>query len=197
MSSMQGSDSDLLAEAISFHPATEEARRFREALGRFATGVTVVTARGPDGAPMGMTVNSFTSVSLEPPLVLWCPARSSRRHDAFAAAPAFAVHVLGAEQMGLCLRFTGNGPGFDGLPMQDNDDGVPVLPAAAARFDCRAVACHPAGDHSIMLGEVLRVTVAGPADHPLVFAAGRFSVLASDEEAAAQLPPSGGSGSTG
>ena len=92
---------DRIADAITFHPETAEARALRQALGRFATGVTVVTVAGPDG-PTGMTVNSFTSVSLDPPLLLWCPARSSSRHDAFARAQAFAVHVLGAEQLDLC-----------------------------------------------------------------------------------------------
>lgn len=176
---MEQTDFDRLAEAISFHPATEEGRRFREALGRFATGVAVVTAQTPGDEPIGMTVNSFTSVSLEPPLVLWCPAVSSRRHDAFLAAEAWAVHVLGAEQMDVCLRFTRSGAsGFDGLALEFNDDGAPILPGAAARFDCRAVARYPAGDHTILVGEVTRVTVGGPADQPLVFAAGRFSTLA-------------------
>ena len=170
---------DLLAEAISFHPATEEGRRFREALGRFATGVTVVTADGPLG-PLGITVNSFTSVSLEPPLVLWCAATASQRWPAFREASSWAIHVLGAEQIDLCLRFTKGGEGFAGLPVTRNLDGVPVLPAAAARFDCRAHACHEGGDHAILVGEVARVTIAGPADAPLVFAAGRFATLTLD-----------------
>ncbi|AXC48890.1 flavin reductase [Paracoccus suum] len=171
-----------LAEAISFHPATEEGRRFREALGRFATGVTVITATAPDNRPIGMTVNSFTSVSLEPPLLLWCPARSSSRHDAFATAKGWAIHVLGAEQTDLSLRFTRGGAGFDGLAHEVSPEGVPLLPAAAARFDCRAHACHPGGDHSILVGEVARVTIAGPADHPLVFVAGRFASLAAEAD---------------
>lgn len=170
---------DRLAEAISFHPATEEGRRFREALGRFATGVTVVTALGARG-PVGITANSFTSVSLEPPLVLWCAALSSQRWPAFRDAVAWAVHVLGAEQLDLCLRFTKGGEGFAGLPQTRNHDGVPVLPGAAARFDCRAHAVHEGGDHAILVGEVARVTIAGPADAPLVFAAGRFGQLTLD-----------------
>lgn len=165
-----------LAEAISFHPATEEGRRFREALGRFATGVTVVTTSGAAGELVGMTVNSFTSVSLEPPLLLWCPARASSRHDIFARAPAWAVHVLAAGHEDLCLRFTRSGTAYDG-PMERNADGVPVLPMAAARFDCRAHAVHEGGDHSILVGEVGRVTIAGPADRPLIFVAGRFTTL--------------------
>lgn len=170
---------DRLAAAISFHPATEEGRRFREALGRYATGVTVVTANSDQG-PIGMTVNSFTSVSMEPPLLLWCPARPSSRHGAFVSASHWAVHVLGADQIDLCLRFTRGGRGFEGLPPLTNDNGVPVLPAASARFDCKAYSCHDGGDHSILVGEVLRVTISGPADRPLVFAAGRFGELAPD-----------------
>lgn len=165
--------SDRLADAITFHPANEEGRLFREALGRFATGVTVVTCAGPDG-PLGMTVNSFTSVSLEPPLILWCPARSSSRYAGFAAAAAWSVHVLGVEQLDLCLRFTRGGAGFDGLEVLHTAEGVPVIPGTAARFDCTAHARHEGGDHAVLVGNVLRVTVAGPADHPLVFAAGRF-----------------------
>lgn len=176
MTTFPSASQDRLAEAISFHPATEEGRRFREALGRFATGVTVVTTEGPAG-PVGITANSFTSVSLEPPLVLWCAALSSQRWPVFRDARAWAVHVLGAGQLDLCLRFTKGGEGFAGLPEARNADGVPVLPAAAARFDCRAHACHEGGDHAILVGEVARVTIAGPADAPLVFAAGRFGQL--------------------
>ncbi|MTH78108.1 flavin reductase family protein [Paracoccus aestuariivivens] len=164
---------DRLADEITFHPATAEARLLREALGRFATGVTVVTTLGSRG-PMGMTVNSFSSVSLEPPLVLWCPAKASSRHAGFVTASHWSVHVLGAEQLETCLRFTRGGAQFDGLDHSMNDHNVPVIPGAAARFDCETHAVHDAGDHSVVIGRVLRVTVAGPGDHPLVFAAGRF-----------------------
>jgi flavin reductase (DIM6/NTAB) family NADH-FMN oxidoreductase RutF len=164
---------DRLADEITFHPATAEAQLLREALGRFATGVTVVTTLGSKG-PMGMTVNSFSSVSLEPPLVLWSAAKSSTRHAGFVAARHWAVHVLGAEQLDTCLRFTRGGAQFDGLDNVTSAEGVPILPGAAARFDCEAHAAHDAGDHTVMIGRVLRVTVAGPGDHPLVFAAGRF-----------------------
>lgn len=170
---------DRLADEITFHPATAEARLLREALGRFATGVTVVTTMGPQG-PVGMTVNSFTTVSLEPPLVLWCPARSSSRHDIFAGASGWAVHVLGSEQLQTCLRFTRGGSQFEGLETVLTDEGLPAIPGVAARFDCLTHAGHQAGDHSVLIGRVLRVTVAGPGDHPLVFAAGRFGQFAPD-----------------
>ena len=128
-----------------------------------------------------MTANSFSSVSLEPPLVMWCPARASSRHAIFAGAGHWAVHVLGAEQLETCLRFTRGGAQFAGLDRVLSPEGVPVLPGVAARFDCETHAAHEAGDHTVMIGRVLRVTVAGPGDHPLVFAAGRFGQFAPDE----------------
>lgn len=171
---------DRLADAISFHPDTEPGRQFRQALGRFATGVTIVTVAGPKG-PVGMTVNSFTSVSLDPALVLWCPARSSSRHDIFAKARAWSIHVLGAEQLDICLRFTRRGPQFEGLELGETALGTPLIPGVAARFDCHAHAVHDGGDHSILVGRVAQVTVGGPDDHPLVFAAGRFGAFQPDE----------------
>lgn len=168
---------ERLAEEITFHPDSAEDRLLREALGRFATGVTVVTAMAGtgDGArPIGMTVNSFTSVSLRPPLVLWCPARGSSRHDSFATAPWWSVHVLAAAQLETCLRFTRGGEGFAGLDPALTPEGVPTLPGAAARFDCSAHARHDGGDHSILVGRVERVTVAGHPAEVLGFAAGRF-----------------------
>lgn len=164
---------DRLADAITFHPATAEARRMRDALGRFATGVTVVTTAGQNG-PEGLTANSFSSVSLEPPLVMWCPAKASARYGLYTQAKAWSVHVLGAEQLDICLRFTRGGQGFDGLISNTTPEGIPIIPGTAARFDCTTYACHEAGDHAVMIGNVLRVTIGGPDDHPLVFAAGHF-----------------------
>lgn len=164
---------DRLADAITFQPSTAQGRQLRDALGRFATGVTVITAQGPDG-PVGMTVNSFASVSLEPPLIMWCPARASSRHDIFAQAQGWSAHILGVEQLDVCLRFTRGGAGFEGLATDITPEGVPVIPGTAARFDCARYACHAAGDHSVLIGQVLRVTTGGPDDHPLVFAAGKF-----------------------
>lgn len=164
---------DRLADAISFHPATTEGRKLRDALGRFATGVTVVSTAGADG-PEGLTANSFSSVSLEPPLVMWCPAKSSRRFELFTQARFWSVHVLGAEQIDICHRFTRGGLGFEGLAFDLSPEGIPIIPGTAARFDCGTYACHDAGDHAVMIGNVLRVTIGGPDDHPLVFAAGKF-----------------------
>ena len=131
-------------------------RKLRDALGRFATGVTVVTTMTPRG-PLGITANSFASVSLAPPLVLWSPARKSRRFPAFEAAPFFAIHVLSAGQQGLAERFALPGDGFAGVTFERGFGGTPLLAGCVARFECRHSAGHPGGDHLIVVGEVLRV----------------------------------------
>lgn len=152
----------------------EDHRALRDAFGRFATGVTVVTTTGPEG-PVGFTANSFSSLSLEPPLVLWSPAKSSRRFGVFAGAQAYAIHVLGEDQAALIQRFARAGAGFDGLDHGLTAEGLPVLPALA-RFDCAAHAVHDGGDHAILVGRVLRVTVRDGA--PLVFSQGRYGGFA-------------------
>lgn len=144
-------------------------RRLRDALGRFATGVTVVTAPSARG-PLGITANSFSSVSLDPPLVLWCPARRSRRFETFAGAPRYAIHILGTDQAALCRRFAGDGLDFDGIPWQTGEDGVPLIEGCLARFDCRQVSRLPAGDHDIVVGEVL--SHHHRDGEPLLFSAG-------------------------
>jgi len=167
-------DSQAPAEHL-FVPEAANARSFRHALGAFTTGVTVVTAIGPDGA-MGMTVNSFASVSLDPPLVLWSPAKSSTRHDSFVAAEHFAIHVLSAEQDDLSARFTRGGQGFAAIDWRRNDEGVPVIPGTLARFECIRSALHDAGDHTIMVGRVLRA--AHREGDPLCFSRGSFGRFA-------------------
>ncbi len=146
-------------------------RAFRHALGRFATGVTVITAVGPDG-PMGFTANSFAALSLDPPLVLWSPARASSRFAVFSTAQAFAIHVLAEDQAGIGARFVRGGAGFDGLDQVANADGVPVLTDALARFDCTLHATHDGGDHLIVVGRVGRVIYRDGA--PLVFSQGSY-----------------------
>src|SRR6188768_1262870 len=130
-------------------------RELRDALGRFATGVTVVTTEGPHG-PLGITANSFASVSLDPPLVLWSPARKSRRFPAFEAASHFAVHVLSGRQRALAERFAGPEQGFAGLDVTHGIGRVPLIAGCAARFECRHAAGYDGGDHLIVVGEVLR-----------------------------------------
>ncbi|MDH4413600.1 MAG: flavin reductase family protein [Rhizobium sp.] len=166
---------DIHALEAVFVPGADNHRAFRSALGSFTTGVTVVTAATPDG-PIGMTANSFASVSLDPPLVLWSPAKSSSRHAAFVGAQHFAIHVLTADQDHLSSAFTRGGSGFDGLEARMNDEGVPILPGTLARFECMQQAQHDAGDHTIIIGRVLRV--AHRQGEPLCFSGGRFGRFA-------------------
>ena len=154
-----------------FTAESDDARALRDALGRFATGIAVITIATRDG-PMGFTANSFASVSLDPPLVLWSPARASLRFPFFAAAEHYAIHVLGAEQADLSRRFVRGGTGFDGLDHSANDEGVPVIPGTLARFDCAQYATHPGGDHLIVVGRVLRALARPGA--PLLFSQGAY-----------------------
>ncbi len=157
-----------------FAPGPDTQRQFRDALGQFGTGVTVVTTMTATG-PIGMTANSFSSVSMDPPLVLWCPARSSNRYRYFAESRHYAIHVLGVEQEELALAFARSGHAFDGLEMQISATGVPLLDACTARFECEAHALHDAGDHAIAVGRVTRAAVrTGKA---LVFCQGDFGTF--------------------
>lgn len=150
-------------------------RRLRDALGRFATGVCVVTANGSDGQAMGMTINSFASVSLSPPLVLWSVANASARAPGFVAASDFALHVLAAGQQDLSARFSRGGAGFDGIAVRHGLSGLPILPGCLALFECRTQARHPGGDHTILVGEVMRARHT--TGEPLVFFAGSYATL--------------------
>lgn len=157
-----------------FTPTAETSRAFRDVLGCFGTGVTIVTCATPDG-PLGMTANSFSAVSLDPALVLWCPANSSARFEAFAAASHFAIHVLRDDQKALGLAFAKDGRAFDQTSWVENEWGTPVLTQTLARFECRTEALHPAGDHHIAVGEVLRAHKNNGA--PLLFTQGDYGVF--------------------
>lgn len=159
----------------SFTPGPDTARALRDAMGRFATGVTVVTAVGPEG-PVGITANSFASVSLDPALVLWSPAKASSRYPVFAAARHFAIHILGDDQRDLAAHFTRHGREFDGIEVSEGPGGVPLLDRCLARFACRRVAAHDAGDHQIIVGEVLEAALRDGA--PLVFSQGFYGEFA-------------------
>ncbi len=147
----------------------------RGALGCYATGVTVVTTMTPDG-PLGMTANSFASVSLDPPLVLWSPARKSARFPAFEAASHFAVHVLGEHQKELSDAFaqTGFEP-FEKLHFETGEGDVPLLEGCAARFECIQSAGHDGGDHLIVVGEVLRFQSSDRS--PLLYHRGNYASI--------------------
>ena len=158
-----------------FVPNADTTRAFRDALGIFATGVTLVTIDGPTG-PMGFTANSFSSLSMTPPLVLWSVAKSARRYPHFATARHFAIHVLAEGQTDLIARFNSAGPGFEGLAHDVNAQNVPLIAGALARFECEQHATHEGGDHLIVVGRVARVVCLDGA--PLVFAGGRMGRFA-------------------
>lgn len=155
----------------SFQPNADDPGAFRDALGKFATGVTVVTCDSELG-PLGMTANSFTSVSLAPPLVLWSPARASKRCAAFEAADHFAIHVLAQSQVDYCQRFASQGDNFDDVNWHKSDDGVPLIENCLARFQCKRHVIHIGGDHLIIVGKVITATVRD--GNPLVFSKGEF-----------------------
>jgi flavin reductase (DIM6/NTAB) family NADH-FMN oxidoreductase RutF len=152
------------------------ARELRDALGCFATGVTVVTARAPDGRFAGVTANSFCSVSLNPPLILWCLARTAPSRAVFANASHFAVHVLAEDQAHLSERFCRPAKNkFSGLDFAHGLGGAPLLAGVVALFECRRERRHAAGDHVIILGHVERYRHT--KRQPLVFHTGGYRGL--------------------
>lgn len=165
----------MTAATTQFDPAEADSRAFRDALGRFGTGVTVVTCMTATG-PIGITANSFASLSLDPPLILWSPAKSSSRYPFFAAARNFAVHVVGAEQAALCQGFARDADIFDTLDWRRNDADVPLIEGCLSRFECTKVAEHDGGDHTIIVARVDRVTTR--AGKPLMFYGGRYGTMA-------------------
>lgn len=154
-----------------FRPGPETSRAYRDALGCFATGVTVVTCLTEQG-PLAMTANSFSSVSLDPPLVLWSPAIASSRHDAFVAAAHFSIHILAEDQLGLATAFARNGRDFSHAAWAPGPQGVPALGGVVTRLDCHHHAAHGAGDHTIVLGRV--ETVSHGQGRPLLFVQGCY-----------------------
>lgn len=130
-------------------------RGFRDALGTFATGVTVVTTRAPDGSPVGLTVTSFNTVSLDPPLVLWSLQRDSNLFEVFESAETFAVHVLSESQVDISQRFAQRDVDrFEGVKIREGSNGLPLLEGCAAVFQCSKHAEYDGGDHIILLGRV-------------------------------------------
>ena len=153
-----------------------DARAFRDALGRFATGVAFVTA-APDGEPAGLIVNSLTSVSLEPPLVSFCPSRSSLTWSRMRRARRFGVNVLGRRHERFARRATPVGADrFADLDWELGRGGAPLLTDALVSLECEIVAEHAAGDHWIVVGQVHNLRLA-PGEDPLVFFAGEFAGL--------------------
>lgn len=153
-----------------------EPARLRQALGRFTTGVTIVTCVAPDGERVGLTVNSFNALSLEPALILWSLRLVSPSLAAFVAAPNFAVNVLAREQLAVSRRFARPTPDkFSGEVWQAGEGGAPVLAGCVASFECVQHAAHEAGDHMLFIGRVLRVHESAGA--PLVYQGGAYRAL--------------------
>jgi flavin reductase (DIM6/NTAB) family NADH-FMN oxidoreductase RutF len=151
-------------------------RALRDALGAFATGVTVVTALDDDGRAVGLTVNSFNTVSLEPPPILWSLSRASPNIATFRAASHFAVNVLAAGQQALSERFARRGADkFAGIEWDSGLGGAPLLPGCCAVLECRNELQHDGGDHLIFIGRVERF--GRSAAPPLVYHGGRYRFL--------------------
>jgi flavin reductase (DIM6/NTAB) family NADH-FMN oxidoreductase RutF len=158
---------DLLSDAA------VDKRSLRNALGRFATGVTVVTTRTQDGKFEGVTANSFSAVSLEPPLVLWSLRCEAPSLPAFLASNCFAVNVLSKEQARISRHFATPQPDkFEGMEFTLGVDGCPIFERSPAIFECRTQTKVEGGDHIILIGRVVRVHHCNAA--PLVFASGQY-----------------------
>ena len=153
-------------------------RTFRDTLGLFVTGVTVITTRDAAGEPVGITANSFNSVSLDPPLVLWSVGLKALSLSAFSTATAYAVHILRDDQAELSQRFAKSGTDkFQGLPVESGLHDVPLLQDCAARLECLPYAQHAAGDHTLFIAEVHRF-ISDSNAMPLVYHGGRYAELA-------------------
>jgi flavin reductase (DIM6/NTAB) family NADH-FMN oxidoreductase RutF len=151
-------------------------RAFRDAAGQFATGVTVITTRDGDGTPIGLTANSFTSVSLDPPMVLFCLGKNSDTLAAFESGNGFAVHVLSADQLELSVRFASKGiDRFDGLEWTPGVGGAPVLAGALVVFECSATHSYDGGDHVIFVGTVERLGVVDDSRPALGYFRGGYT----------------------
>lgn len=150
---------------------------FRNALGSFTTGVTIITATAPDGTPVGLTANSFNSVSLDPPMVLWSLAKTSLSVEAFNQAKHWNVHVLSQEQQPLSNIFASRGENkFKDIPLENGVSNAPLIPDCSARFQCKNIVTHDGGDHLIYIGEVLGFDQQNLP--PLVFQQGQYAVTA-------------------
>jgi flavin reductase (DIM6/NTAB) family NADH-FMN oxidoreductase RutF len=153
---------------------------FRSALSRFASGVTVVTTRDDDGLDHGMTATSFASVSLSPPLILACVDHTATMAGAITAAEFFAVHILAARQENVSRAFAQRevADKFQGRPVSRGSGRVPLLHDSLAQLECRVHARHPAGDHTIVIGEVIGCTLGDDAEGPLLYYRGAYGRLA-------------------
>ena len=148
---------------------------FRAVLGRFASGVTIVTVRGANGRDYGMTVSAFSSVSLEPPLVMVCIGEDSSLKPMIADATHYGVSILASDQEPLSRRFAAHGERFDGVGFTRGENGMALIDGALAFMECRIVARHRSGDHTIVIGEVEAASVAD--QRPLLYYRGGYAQL--------------------
>ncbi len=161
-----------------------DTKALRKALGCFPTGIAVVTAAFQEVSHIGITVNSFTSVSLDPPLVLWCIDRRSRRYPHFAQAPGFTVSILGSGHRDVSARLARAGEhNLDGIALIPTELGPPALADSLAIFECARESVQDAGDHAVLIGRVLRFARHDGAGAPLVYFCGRYGALAQSETA--------------
>ena len=162
-------------------PTTEgdpeiDPRAFRDALGCFATGVTIVTTLGPGEEKVGLTVNSFSSVSLDPPLILWSLQLNAASLKAFRLCDGFAVNILAADQKDICMNFAKpREDKFEGIACTAGVGGIPLIDGAFVQFECRTEARFPGGDHEVYVGRVLNINVEDK--DPLVYFRGGFADL--------------------
>ena len=163
-------------------PTSSDTRAFRNALGCFPTGVTIVTARIADRHAMGMTVNSFASVSLDPPLILWCIDRRSQRFETFTQADVFTVSVLAATHEAVSSGLARPGEHqLDGIPLVATQFGAPALADALAFFECRREALYDGGDHAVVLGRVVQFEYRRTGT-PLIFFRGQYHPFSPAED---------------
>lgn len=150
-----------------------DSKTLRKTLGAFTTGVTVITTLDADGRRYGVTANSFSSVSLDPPLVLWSQSTTSRSHPAFRDAERFVINILAVDQIPVSDRFARSADDkFDGFDTDEGLAGLPIIRGAAAFLECRKIATYPGGDHVVFLGQVENLSRADRA--PLVFCDGQY-----------------------
>ena len=150
--------------------------RFRELMGRFATGVTVLTVNGPDDRPLGMTASSLASVSLQPPLVSVCVDHQAELHDTILAAPVFVVNILESGQEALSRRFADRHEDrFDGVGYHRSPEGLVLLDGALAHIECDHFASYPGGDHTIVIGRVIGGSTG--EGRPLLYYRGGYGLL--------------------
>jgi flavin reductase (DIM6/NTAB) family NADH-FMN oxidoreductase RutF/DNA-binding IclR family transcriptional regulator len=158
---------------------------FRSCLGEFITGVTVITTVGLDGTRYGLTANSFSSVSLDPPLILWSLRLNATNFPIYSTAETFAVNILAEDQVDVSNRFAKSGPNkFDGVAFTDGTGGVPLLDGCVAQLECRREVSYPGGDHVVFIGRVLRIRNTGRK--PLALRSGKYMIVHPHEPVSVQ-----------